>query len=336
MTNSEQPSIKTSLIELKNRTSGPRILFKCEYEQPSGSFKLRGMGHLVHTAIEEAKKLGKDKVEVFSSSGGNAGLAAAYAAKYYGVNCTVVLPVISKPVVIEKLKGLGATVIVEGKHWGEADNHIRNDIIANLDNSIYPVYAHPFDDPLIWEGHANFIDELIIEKQLSSEDLNHVKGIVCSVGGGGLYNGVIEGLKRNKELNDVPVLTVETHQAPTFKVSLDANEVVHLKEIKTLSTSLASPYISGKSLENYKSHKTHHVVIDDLDAAQGCIDFYDEFGVLVEPACGASVALAFKKSDLLENFGALTKDDIVIIVACGGSGTNVDTLNEYRKLVVAN
>ncbi|KAK6204684.1 tryptophan synthase beta subunit-like PLP-dependent enzyme [Scheffersomyces amazonensis] len=332
MTQQKQPSVKTSVTELKYKGTGPRIILKNEYEQPSGSFKLRGIGHLIQVSIDKAKSLGKDKVEVFSSSGGNAGLAAAYAAKYYHVQCTVVLPIISKPVIIEKLESIGAKVIVHGKHWGEADHYLRTVVIGELDESIYPVYAHPFDDPLIWEGHGNFIDEIIKENQLSKEDLLKVKGIVCSVGGGGLYNGVIEGLERNDILKDVPVLAIETNQTPTFKVSIDAGSIVHLKEINTLATSLGSPYISSKSVENYHKHKTYLALVDDVEAAEAVVDFYDSTGIIVEPACGAALSVAYKRSDLLDKFGDLSSEDIVIVVACGGSSTNESTLNEFRTL----
>lgn len=103
------PSVKTSFVEATNQLNNPpcRIFFKNELEQPSGSFKLRGIGNLVATRIQEAEELGKNKIIVFSSSGGNAGLAAAYAAKYYKVECTVVLPEVTKPEVVDKLRGLG-------------------------------------------------------------------------------------------------------------------------------------------------------------------------------------------------------------------------------------
>ena len=49
---------------------------------------------------------------------------------------------------------------------------------------------HPFDDPLVWRGHAILIDE-IFRAGLKPD------AIVLSVGGGRLLCGVIEGLKRN-------------------------------------------------------------------------------------------------------------------------------------------
>ncbi|EGW31741.1 uncharacterized protein SPAPADRAFT_62338 [Spathaspora passalidarum NRRL Y-27907] len=331
MTMSEQPSIKTTLVEVTDKLQDPpcRIFFKNEYEQPSGSFKLRGMGHLIHESISQAKAQGKSNVRVFSSSGGNAGLAAAYSAKYYGLPCTVVLPDTSKANVIAKLQSFGAEVIIHGKHWGEADSYLK-ELVAGLDDSEYPVYCHPFDNALLWQGHGNFIDELT--EQLSAEDLAKVKGVVCSVGGGGLYNGVVEGLKRNPALCKVPILAIETKQAPTFNEAIKQGKVVHLSQVNTLATSLASPYLSEKSLENHSSHKTHVVEIEDLDAVQGVLDMYDLFGLMVEPACGASVSVAFKRQDLLKSFD-VKSDDIVVVIACGGSGVTEEILQQYRSLV---
>lgn len=331
------PSIKTTLTEANEKLpnkSRCRIVFKNEYQQPSGSFKLRGMGHLIAVSIDKARELKMDKIQIFSSSGGNAGLAAAFASHYYNLPCTVVLPVVSKPIVIENLRKLGAEVVVFGNHWGEADAHLRDDIIANLPPSVYPVYCHPFDNLLLWDGHGKMIDEIVTEKQLSQSELTKVKGIVCSAGGGGLYNGIVTGLQRNPTLSNVPVLVVETAQAPTFSTSVKAGKVIKLDSVNTIATTLASPYISEKSLLNYNSHATRVQVIDDLEAVKGTIDYYDHFGTLVEPACGATMCMAFENLKLLEYFGDLAEDDIIIFIVCGGSGISTDTIHEYRKLIL--
>ncbi|KAI5949232.1 CHA1 [Candida theae] len=325
------PSIKTSFVEVTSKLDNPpcRIFFKNELEQPSGSFKLRGIGYLVATKVQEARELGKQKIVVFSSSGGNAGLAAAYAARFYEAECTVVLPKATKPGVVDKLSALGARTVLHGAHWGEADAHLREVVIKSVRDDEYPVYCHPFDDRVIWEGHAEIINEIVKEQQLPN--FEKVKGIVCSVGGGGLYNGVVEAVRPYS----VPVLAMETAQAPTFHEAVKANKVVHLETVNTIASSLGSPYLSCRSFENYKSHPTHLGLIDDLDAVQGAIDLFDKFDYMVEPACGASVATVFRKRDLLKKFGDLKPDDIVIIIVCGGAGINEDIIESYRELITS-
>ena len=332
-----QPFVETSLIEVTDKLPNKppcRIFIKNEYEQPSGSFKLRGMGHLVAKSIERAHELKKENVETFASSGGNAGLAAAYASRHYNLSCTVVLPTTSHSGVIEKLENLGAKVQIHGAHWGEADSYLRETVMKSVDTTVYPVYCPPFDDPLLWEGHGTIIDEIVNQNQLSPEECAKVKGIVCSVGGGGLYNGIVAGLRRNPQFKDVPILAVETFQTPTFSEALKAGEVVTLKSINTLVTCLASPYISAESLVNYNKHKTHVTMIDDLEAVKGSIDFFDHFGTLVEPACGATLSMVFDNTLYLKCFGDLSEDEIIIFIGCGGAGISLDSLNEYRKLFI--
>lgn len=328
------PAIKTSLVDVTSKLSTPfRVLYKKESEQPSGTFKLRGIGYLIGKSIEDSQRLGKDKVEVFSSSGGNAGLAAAYSSRYYNVPCTVVLPKTGKASVIQKLREYGATVHIKGEHWGEADGYLRDDIIGKLDPSTNAVYCHPFDNPIIWEGHSELITE--IEEQLSETDLSKVKGVICSVGGGGLFNGVVKGLKDSKFLQNVPVLAVETDGAPTFDEAIKQDKVVILDKVKTLATSLASPYISEESLNQYRTHPVVNCVIPDLHSAKGCVEYFDRFGEVIEPACGASTSILTEplNRQFLDKLGELTPDDIVIVIVCGGTVTTKEDLEGYRNLV---
>lgn len=332
-----QPFAKTSLVEMTNHLpSKPpcRVFFKNEYEQPCGSFKLRGIANVIYQEIIKARRLGTGKMlHVFASSGGNAGLAAAYLARYYGVGCTVVLPVTSKPEIIDKLQSYGAKTTVFGNNINEADKHLKN-LMREIDNSIHPIYCHPFDNPLIWDGHASMMDE-IYQEQLSYDDAQKVKGVVCSVGGGGLYNGIINGLNKNTNAN-TSVMLVETNQAPTLMETIKAGEIITLETVNSMATSLACSYLADQSLENYyhSKFKTYVDSMDDLDAIQGVVDFYNNSGVVVEPACGAALSLAYNRMDILnKHFSNLSSDDIVIFVACGGSCTNLEGVQNFKKLV---
>ena len=96
------------------------VFFKMDCAQPPGSFKLRGIGATVKEAVEQ----GADGV--VSSSGGNAGLATAHAARAFGIACTVVLPTTTPDAVRRKLEDeYGAEVIVEGAVWDEANERAK-------------------------------------------------------------------------------------------------------------------------------------------------------------------------------------------------------------------
>lgn len=328
------PATTTALVEVGPVLDAPcHFLYKKESQQPSGSFKLRGLSKLIATSIDEAKQLGKENIHVYSSSGGNAGIAAAYASNHHGVPCTIVLPTTAKQYALDTLKDLGATVIVHGAHWGETDRYLKETVITQVPASEFPVYCHPFDDPEVWSGHADMIDELPAQLAQKGIDPAKVKGVVCSCGGGGLYNGVVEGLRRNKELAHVPVLVVETTQADCFRRSVAAGRPIVMDKVVTMSTSLGSPYITEKTWENYQLHKTTVAAMDDMEAVDATVAYYDKFGGLVEPACGATVAVSMKRTDLLESFGPLQKDDAVVFIVCGGRTVNDETLSSYRELL---
>ncbi|CAI5756366.1 unnamed protein product [Candida verbasci] len=328
-----KPHIETSLIEVTNKLplKPPcRIFFKNEYEQPSGSFKLRGIGNLVYESIKQIQLTkSKKKIEIFASSGGNAGLAAAYCGFYYNVKCTVVLPKHSKLVIQEKLKDLGAKIILYGKSINEADQYLKG-ILNSIGDDIYPIYCHPFNNPLIWKGHSSLVDELA-----ESLPRDKIKSIVASFGGGGLYNGIYEGILKNDLNSDV--LLLETKQAPTLTKSLEANDLITLDSVNSLATSLACSYTTQSSLEYYHNQskiRTNLELIDDLDCLKSCVEFNNIFNEIVEPACGAALSVCFNKIDLLyKNFKHLKKDDIVVIVVCGGSCTTKDDLKEFERLV---
>lgn len=335
------PSVKTSLTEVTHTlpVKPPcRVFFKNEYEQPSGSFKLRGIGHLVGESVRIGReKYPHKKMHVFASSGGNAGLAAAYSARHYGIPCTVIVPTVTKPEVIELLHSFGAVPIISGDNINEADKHCRLLLAAIDAEKMHTIYCHPFDNPLIWEGHSEIINEIYSENQLSSEECTKLKGVVCSVGGGGLYNGIINGLQMNRN-NHTGVLLVETDQAPTLTSAVKAGEVVTLKSVKSLATSLACSYLAQESFDNFHNpniNKSYVESIDDMEAVKGSINYYNNFdGRIVEPACGAAVATVFNQMHLLnKHLGHLNPDDIVVVVVCGGSCTDLNGLNYFKSLV---
>lgn len=143
---------KTPLIRQVFNNGQTNSWFYVKYDmlQPSGSFKSRGIGHLIRKSNEKALREGSGKLAVFSSSGGNAGLAAATACRSMALNCNVVVPKTTKTRMVKKIQRAGARVIIHGNHWGEADEYLRQERMAQ--ESQYgskTLYVHPFDDETI-------------------------------------------------------------------------------------------------------------------------------------------------------------------------------------------
>ena len=129
--------------------TGRSFWLKLEAMQPPGSFKIRGIG----AACEEYVRRGARRF--ISSSGGNAGIAVAYAGRCISVPVAVVVPETTSERAKELIRQEDAQVIVHGGSWQEA-NTLAQAMVGESD-----AFLHPFDDPLLWQGHATLIDEVL-------------------------------------------------------------------------------------------------------------------------------------------------------------------------------
>ena len=116
----------------------------------------------------------------------------------------------------ENIREHGANVEYFGEIWNDADQEAQRRV---KDDSV--LYINPFDHPKIWTGHASMITEL-------KADLKDVKPslVVCSVGGGGLLAGILEGLS-NENWDDVPVLAMETYGAESLNAAMEKKVITN-------------------------------------------------------------------------------------------------------------
>ena len=283
--------------------AGRSVWLKLDALQPPGSFKIRGMG----LACEEYQRRGARRF--VSSSGGNAGLAVAYAGRRLSVPVTVVVPETTSQRARELLALEAAEVVVHGASWQEA-NELALSMIGASD-----AFLHPFDDPLLWRGHATMIDE-VCRSGLKPD------AVVLSVGGGGLLSGVAEGLHRNG-WGQVPILAVETEGAASFHQSLKAGRLVELDQISSIATSLGAKRVCERAFQWSREHPIRSIVVSDQAALSACTRFLDDHRLLVEPACGASLALAYDQAAELEGFGT------VLVIVCGGATATMDQIKQW-------
>lgn len=286
-----------------SHTAGQDVWLKLESAQPTGSFKIRGIG------LACAEKHHHGAQRFISSSGGNAGIAVAYAGRRLSVPVIVVVPETTTARAIALIREQGAEVIIHGASWHEANNYAQ-DIVTERD-----AFLHPFDDPLIWQGHATIIDEVM-------QSALRPGAIILSVGGGGLLCGVVEGLHRHR-WEDVPVIAVETKGADSFAQSINANRRVELPAITSVATSLGARQICEQAFIWSQSHPIYSVVVSDRAAVKACLDFEADRQLVVEPACGASLALVYGGERMLQQF------DNVLVIVCGGTTVGKDQLRKW-------
>lgn len=301
--------IETPVFEsmLLKHTLNKNICFKMECFQPTGTFKIRGIGNLCEREIRAGKSY------LVSSSGGNAGYAVAYAGRLLKMGVKVIVPETTSEDVQTLIKNQQAEVIVHGKVWDES--HAKASSIAK---SLNGAYISPFDHPIIWNGHSTLVDEMV------RQGINPPDAIILSVGGGGLFCGIMEGVVRNRWTH-TQIITVETEGTGSLYASKQAGKRVTLPEISGIATSLGAKTIAEKAFEYAMDNRVSPVLVSDSDCINAIDRFAHEFRVLVEPACGASLALPYLKPDLLSKY------ENIMVIVCGGIGMNPDKLNLLKQ-----
>ncbi|KAI5277411.1 L-serine dehydratase/L-threonine deaminase [Manis pentadactyla] len=318
MTSGKPLHVKTPVRDSMtlSKVAGTSVYLKIDSAQPSGSFKIRGIGHLCQRWAEQGCE------HFVCSSAGNAGMAAAYAARKLGIPATIVVPNTTPALTIKRLKNEGAMVRVVGEMLDEAFELAK----ALAKNNPGWVYIPPFDDPLIWEGHTSIVKEL-------QETLSEKPGaIALSVGGGGLLCGVVQGLQE-VGWGDVPVIAMETLGAHSFHVSTIAGKLVSLPQTTSVAKALCVKTVAAQTMKLFREHPIFSEVVSDQEAVAATEKFVDDEKILVEPACGAALAAVYSHVvQKLQGEGKLrTPLSSLVVIVCGGSNISLAQLQALKE-----
>lgn len=322
--------VRTPLIISKpmSEVLGRDVYLKLDALQPSGSFKLRGIGYTCQKAIAEGANA------LVSSSGGNAGLATAYAGQRLGAPTTVVVPETTPEFIRDRLRSLGATVVVHGSQWSEAHAHA-----VALNDDVRGKLVHPYDDVDTWTGHATVVHEIKADLEAAG-CATPPAAIVTCVGGGGLLAGILQGLDEVGWASGCPVIAAETIGADSLATSIDAGSLQTLPAITSVAKSLGaaspSPRVLEMALARGAAHGSNGLVrpwrTSDEFAVRACVRMADDHRVLVEPACGAALSAVYGgPNGTCEALDGLSGDGPVVVEVCGGAIVDLGTLAAYAE-----
>jgi L-serine/L-threonine ammonia-lyase len=129
--------------------------------------------------------------------------------------------------------------------------------------------------------------------------------------------------------SDVPLLAVETEGAASFNEATKAGHPVPLPEITSIASSLGAKRVCDQAMQCFKEHPIRSLVVSDRDALSACERFLADHRLLVEPACGASLALAYDHAAEFEQF------ETVLIVVCGGVTATIDQIRDWMEKQVS-
>lgn len=169
--------VRTPLVRLELGSGAPDIRLKLENLQPINAYKLRGAANAVALLSEAERRRG-----VWTISAGNAGQGVAYAARRAGVPCTVVAIETAPASKLERMRALGATLVLVSyeRAWQALDDRAYPGVLGT--------FVHPFDDQNFITGHATMGLEIL-------EDAPDTSAIIAAIGGGGLITGIGSAVK---------------------------------------------------------------------------------------------------------------------------------------------
>jgi threonine dehydratase len=249
--------------------------FKLEQLQYTGSFKVRGAFNRILCSFErgELDRL----VGVVVASGGNAGLANAYAAARLGVPATVFVPENSSLTKQRRLAEYGATVIRRGTEYAEAYEAAIEHVVRTG-----AVYCHAYDQPEICAGAGTLGLELLQQFAAQGESADTV---IVAVGGGGLMAGVATALDGHAR-----VVGVEPVTAPTLHSALEAGEPVDVAVSGIAADSLGARRIGAIAWDVAIRIGVQSVLVPNDAIVDARRALWQEYRLAVEPAAAAPIA----------------------------------------------
>jgi len=270
------------------------LSLKLELLQHTGSFKPRGA--FANLLLRDVPRSG-----VVAASGGNHGVAVAFAAQRLGIRARIFVPSVCAATKQQRIRGLGAQLVVSGDRY--ADALASSQEYADESGALA---VHAFDqvETLLGQGSVGL--------ELEADDIGF-DTLLVAVGGGGLIGGTAAWFAGKTR-----IIGVEPVTAPTLYRALEAGRPVDAEAGGIAAESLA-PRRVGEIMFPFAQHYVERVVLVEDDAIRKAQQaLWSTLRVAAEP--GGATALAALTSGAYRP----RSDERVALVVCGG---NTDAVN---------
>ncbi len=292
---------RTPLIEsdLSHFAPASDVWFKLEQLQHTGSFKARGAFNRLLAAAEREQLT---DAGVVAASGGNAGLAVAYAATRYGVPARVYLPENAPAVKVTKLHTLGATVVQVGQRYADA-----YEAATKHAAETGALFCHAYDQPEICAGQGTLGLEIL------EQTVGEVDTILLAVGGGGLMAGVAAATEGKAR-----VIGVEPRTAPTLNTALSTGKPVDVDVSGVAADSLGATRLGDIAYAVATRTGVGSVLVEDADIVSARQLLWDQHRLVVEHGTAAALAA------LLTGSYQPGEGERVVVMLCGANTDPAD------------
>lgn len=294
-----QPHIRrTPIIEIDATDFGlssiGKVTFKLELFQHAGSFKARGA--FTNLLTRKVPRAG-----VVAASGGNHGVAVAFAAMKLGKPAKIFVPSVASAEKMERIRGYGAELVIAGERYADALAASEKWV---AETGAMPVHAFEQIETMLGQGSVG----LEIEEQAPKLDT-----LLVAVGGGGLIGGVASWYAGR-----INVIGVEPEAAPTLWNAMRAGHPVDSEAGGIAADSLAPKRVGELMFPIAQKYIPSVVLVSDDAIQQAQESLWKVFRVVAEPGGAAATAA------LLSGRYKPKRGERVGILVCGGNTSAVN------------
>ena len=261
------PVVQVELSELDESAPAlPAATLKLEQLQCAGSFKARGA--FTNLLLRDVPAAG-----VVAASGGNHGVAVAYAARRRGVPAKIFVPTVSAPAKIERIRRLGADLVVTGDRYADALAAAQEWVRSS---GAMSVHAYDQRETILGQGTVG----LELAEQAGALDT-----VLVPVGGGGLISGVASWFT-----GDVRVIGVEPDGAPTLSYARAEGRPVDAPAGSVAADALAPRQVGELVFPITQAYVDDVVLVDDASILAAQRALWQAFRIAAEPAASVGIA----------------------------------------------
>jgi threonine dehydratase len=287
---------RTPLVRLGGSDFGlslQSLTFKLEMLQHSGSFKARGA--FANLLLRKTPEVG-----VVAASGGNHGVAVAFAAQRLNVPATIFVPDITSPAKAEAIRNYGANLVFAGSRYADAliasEAHIAK-------SGAMAIHAFDQAETLLGQGTVGLELE---------QDAPEIDTLLVAVGGGGLIGGIAAWYGSR-----IKIVAVEPESAPTLHAAFAAGQPVDAPAGGIAADSLAPRRVGELMFAIARNHVSQVVLVTDDAIREAQAALWSKLRVVTEPGGAAAFAA------LLSRRYQPSKGERVAVLLCGANTTAV-------------
>jgi len=288
---------RTPILEVAGadfRLDSISLIFKLEFLQHAGSFKTRGA--FTNLLTREVPKAG-----VVAASGGNHGVAIAYAAGKLGIPAKIFVPTVASPEKIDCIRRCGADLVIIGERYADA---LAASEAWLAQSGAMPIHAYDQPETLLGQGTVG----LELEQQVPRLDT-----LLVAVGGGGLIGGIAAwyGAK-------IKLIGVEPEAAPTLANALNAGRPVDSPAGGIAADSLAPKRVGALMFPIAQKYVEKVILVRDEEITQAQEALWTVLRAVTEPGAAAPFAA------LLARRYQPAPGERVGVLLCGANTTAVN------------